>query len=170
MSIRRGTTPSPNSLCKRSASACLRTEPNTRNPFETSTFVVPQPIPVETPVTTTSLLFAIAFLLRWITVHLQYLQWLPKTRLKRGSRELVVLRPLRLSTLRRRVSTSFSSPAKAYILETFPNHDALLPRCRMLPRAPMSLNHPTDRRIFISPSTMAKSLGTLSKSFEISLF
>jgi hypothetical protein len=34
------------SLCKRSASACLRTEPNTRNPFETSTFVVPQPIPV----------------------------------------------------------------------------------------------------------------------------
>jgi hypothetical protein len=41
----------------------LRTEPNTRNPFETSTFVVPQPIPVETPVTTTSLLFAIVFLL-----------------------------------------------------------------------------------------------------------
>src|SRR6202163_1118100 len=71
MSIRRGTKPLPNSLCKRSASACLRTEPNTRNPFETSTFVVPQPIPVETPVTTTSLLFAIAFLLRWITVHLQ---------------------------------------------------------------------------------------------------
>ena len=26
----------------------------------------------------------------------------------------------------------------------------------------------TDRRIFISPSTMAKSLGALSKSFEIS--
>src|ERR1700679_292237 len=89
MSIMSGTKPSPNSLCKRSASACLRTEPNTRNPFETSTFVVPQPIPVETPVTTTSLLFAIAFLLRWITVHLQYLQWLPKTRLKRASRELV---------------------------------------------------------------------------------
>jgi hypothetical protein len=41
----------------------LRTEPNTRNPFETSTFAVPQPIPVETPVTTTSLVFAIAFLL-----------------------------------------------------------------------------------------------------------
>jgi hypothetical protein len=26
----------------------------------------------------------------------------------------------------------------------------------------------TDRRIFVSPSTMAKSIGTLSKSFEIS--
>jgi hypothetical protein len=26
----------------------------------------------------------------------------------------------------------------------------------------------TDRRIFISPSTMAKSLGALSKSFEVS--
>jgi hypothetical protein len=26
----------------------------------------------------------------------------------------------------------------------------------------------TDRRIFISPSTMAKSIGALSKSFEIS--
>src|ERR1700693_6146854 len=63
MSIMRGTKPLPNSLCKRSASAWLRTEPKTRNPFETSTFVVPQPIPVETPVTTTSLLFAIAFLL-----------------------------------------------------------------------------------------------------------
>src|SRR5580692_5052320 len=78
MSIMRGTKPSPNSLCKRSASACLRTEPNTRNPFETSTFVVPQPIPVDTPVTTTSLLFAIAFLLRrsvsifnMCTVHLR---------------------------------------------------------------------------------------------------
>src|ERR1700683_3424602 len=64
MSIMRGTNPLPNSPCKRSASACLRTEPNTRNPFETSTFVVPQPIPVETPVTTTSLLFGIQFLLR----------------------------------------------------------------------------------------------------------
>src|SRR5260370_9311611 len=63
MSIRRGTKPSPNSFCKRSASACLRTEPNTRNPFETSTFVVPQPIPVETPVTTTSLVLAMASLL-----------------------------------------------------------------------------------------------------------
>src|ERR1700681_2623503 len=73
MSIRRGTKAFPNSCCKRSASACLRTEPNTRNPFERSTFAVPHPIPVETPVTTTSLLFAIAFLLRWITVHLQYL-------------------------------------------------------------------------------------------------
>src|SRR6202050_1782263 len=62
MSIMRGTKASPKSLCKRSASACLRTEPNTRNPFEIRTFVVPQPIPVETPVTTTSLLFAIAFL------------------------------------------------------------------------------------------------------------
>src|ERR1700693_5033536 len=86
----RGTRPLPNSLCKRSASACLRTEPNTRNPFETSTFVVPQPIPVETPVTTTSLLFAIALLLRSITVHFQYLQWLPKAQLKRGSRERVL--------------------------------------------------------------------------------
>jgi hypothetical protein len=63
-SIMRGTKPLPNYFCKRSASACLRTEPNTRNPFETSTFVVPQPIPVETPVTTTSLLLAIAFLRR----------------------------------------------------------------------------------------------------------
>src|ERR1700689_4086547 len=63
MSIVGGTKPSPNSFCKRSASACLRTEPNTRSPFETSTFVVPQPMPVETPVTTTSLLFAIATLL-----------------------------------------------------------------------------------------------------------
>src|ERR1700719_949491 len=90
MSMTRGTKPSPNSLCKRSASACLRTEPNTRNPFETSTFVDPQPIPLDTPVTTTSLLFAIALLLRSITVHLQYLQWLPKARLKRGSRELVL--------------------------------------------------------------------------------
>src|SRR6202050_1003749 len=63
MSMIRGTKRSPNSLCKRSASACLRTEPNTRNPFEIRTFVVPQPIPVDTPVTTTSLLFAIAFLL-----------------------------------------------------------------------------------------------------------
>src|ERR1700685_2597079 len=63
MSIMRGTKPLPNSLCKRSASACLRTEPNTRTPFETSTFVVPQPIPEETPVTTTSLLCAIVFLL-----------------------------------------------------------------------------------------------------------
>src|SRR5471032_357816 len=62
MSIMRGTKPLPNSLCKRSASACLRTEPNTRNPFETRTFVLPQPIPVDTPVTTTSLLFAIACL------------------------------------------------------------------------------------------------------------
>src|ERR1700721_3092798 len=63
MSIVRGTKPLPNSFCNRSASACLRTEPNTRNPFEIRTFVVPQPIPVDTPVTTTSLLFAIAFLL-----------------------------------------------------------------------------------------------------------
>src|ERR1700674_1602579 len=63
MSIMRGTKPFPNSFCKRSASACLRTEPNTRNPLEIRTFVVPQPIPVETPVTTTSLLFAIAFFL-----------------------------------------------------------------------------------------------------------
>src|SRR5580692_9431526 len=79
MSIRRGTKPSPNSFCKRSASACLRTEPNTRNPFEIRTFVVPQPSPVDTPVTTTSLLFAIELLLRWTlsifiiyTVHLRY--------------------------------------------------------------------------------------------------
>src|ERR1700728_1201021 len=64
MSMTRGTKPSPSSLGKRSASACLRTEPNTRNPFETSTLVVPQPIPVETPVTTTSLLFAVALILR----------------------------------------------------------------------------------------------------------
>src|ERR1700732_5635545 len=58
-----GAKPSPNSFCRRSASAGLRTEPNTRNPFETSTFVVPQPIPGETPVATTSWLFAIALLL-----------------------------------------------------------------------------------------------------------
>src|ERR1700689_4815072 len=90
MSMTRGTKPSPNSLCKRSASAWLRTEPNTRNPFETSTFVVPQPIPVETPVTTTSLLFAIALLLRSITVHLLISSVAPKPQLKRESRELVV--------------------------------------------------------------------------------
>src|SRR5580658_4407280 len=79
MSIMRGTKPFPNSFCKRSASACLRTEPNTRNPFEIRTFVVPQPIPVETPVTTTSLLFAIEVLLRGTvsifiiyTAHLRY--------------------------------------------------------------------------------------------------
>src|SRR5580698_7905864 len=78
MSMMRGTKPSPNSFCKRSASACLRTEPNTRNPFETSTFVVPQPIPLDTPVTTTLLLIVIAFLLRCslyifnvCTVHLR---------------------------------------------------------------------------------------------------
>src|ERR1700689_4167031 len=70
MSIMRGTKPSPNSFCRRSASTCLRTVPNTRNPFETSTFVVPQPIPVETPVTTTSLPFAIALLLKVYSVHL----------------------------------------------------------------------------------------------------
>src|ERR1700735_3232112 len=46
MSIMRGTKPSPNCVCKRSASACLRTEPNTRKPLEISTLVVPQPIPV----------------------------------------------------------------------------------------------------------------------------
>src|ERR1700675_1102855 len=90
MSMTRGTKSSPNSLCKQSASACLRKEPNTRNPFETSTFVVPKPIPLDTPVTTTSLLFAIALLLRSITVHPQYLQWLPKAQLKRGARELVL--------------------------------------------------------------------------------
>src|ERR1700691_2564724 len=74
MSIMRGTKPSPNSVCKRSASSCLRTEPNTRNPFETSTFVVPQPIPLETPVTTTSLLFGIVFPpVIMITTHLTFL-------------------------------------------------------------------------------------------------
>src|ERR1700722_18196319 len=79
MSIMRGTKPLPNSFCKRSPSACLRTEPNTRKPFEIRTFVVPQPIPVDTPVTTTPLLFAaIELLLRWTpstfiiyTVHLR---------------------------------------------------------------------------------------------------
>src|ERR1700677_723621 len=105
MSIMRGTKPSPNSLCTRSASACLRTEPNTRNPFETSTFVVPQPIPVETPVTTTSLLFAIAFLLRWITVHLQSLLLLGVTTPNVNNRTLRNLDQARLR-LRRVVEAS----------------------------------------------------------------
>src|SRR5580698_8293265 len=79
----RGTKPSPNSLCKRSASTGLRTEPNTRNPFEISTFVVPQPIPVETPVTTTSLRFAIAFLLRWaLSIFTVYSVHLGRRRVK----------------------------------------------------------------------------------------
>ena len=53
---------------------CLRIEDRTREiPLKTSTFVVPQPIPVETPVTTTSLPFAIAFLLIKDTVHLTFL-------------------------------------------------------------------------------------------------
>src|SRR5580658_1879143 len=78
MSIIRGTKLLPNSACRRSASVCLLTEANTRNLFETSTFVVPQPIPLDTPVTTTLLLIVIAFLLRCslyifnvCTVHLR---------------------------------------------------------------------------------------------------
>src|SRR5262245_29342466 len=43
----------PNSADNRSASCTFRTLPKTWTPFCTRTFVVPQPIPVETPVTTT---------------------------------------------------------------------------------------------------------------------
>ena len=37
----------PNSFFRRSASSCLRTLPNTRKPRSSSTFAVPQPMPVE---------------------------------------------------------------------------------------------------------------------------
>src|ERR1700730_10780308 len=50
---------SPNSRCRRSASLCRRTLPNTVKPFAIRTFVMPHPIPVETPVTTTLCLSAI---------------------------------------------------------------------------------------------------------------
>ena len=43
----------PNSRRRRSASACLRTLPNTRNPRSNSSFVVAQPMPVDAPVMTT---------------------------------------------------------------------------------------------------------------------
>src|SRR6187399_1948726 len=44
---------SPNSCDRRSASACLRTLPNTWKPLAVSTLTQPQPMPVEAPVTTT---------------------------------------------------------------------------------------------------------------------
>src|ERR1051325_10336711 len=43
----------PNSFFSRSASASLRTEPNTLKPFLIRTLAQPQPMPVEAPVTTT---------------------------------------------------------------------------------------------------------------------
>src|SRR6202795_813225 len=43
----------PNSLLRRSPSACLRTLPNTRNPRSSSNFAVAQPMPVDAPVMTT---------------------------------------------------------------------------------------------------------------------
>jgi len=43
----------PNSRFKRSASASLRTLPNTRNPRSSRSFAVAQPIPVDAPVMTT---------------------------------------------------------------------------------------------------------------------
>src|SRR5690606_34819431 len=42
----------PNSARRRSASACLRTEPNTVQPASSRTRVMPWPMPVETPVMT----------------------------------------------------------------------------------------------------------------------
>src|SRR5215831_14534668 len=48
-----GTKALPNSAESRSASAFLRTLPNTRKPRAIRTLVVPQPIPVDVPVTTT---------------------------------------------------------------------------------------------------------------------
>src|ERR1700690_1315582 len=47
-----GTYISPNSWRSRSPSAAWRTLPNTRQPCPISTLLIPQPIPVETPVTT----------------------------------------------------------------------------------------------------------------------
>jgi hypothetical protein len=43
----------PNSLRRRSTSACLRTLPNTRNPQVSNSFAVAQPNPVDAPVITT---------------------------------------------------------------------------------------------------------------------
>jgi hypothetical protein len=43
----------PNSLVRRSASAGLRTLPNTRKPRSSSSFDVAQPMPVDAPVMTT---------------------------------------------------------------------------------------------------------------------
>jgi hypothetical protein len=48
-----GTKLAPNSLLRRSASACLRTLPNTRNPRSSNSFAVARPMPVDTPVMTT---------------------------------------------------------------------------------------------------------------------
>ena len=48
-----GVKPAPNSAFNRSASACLRTLPNTRNPRPSSNFAVAQPMPVDAPVMTT---------------------------------------------------------------------------------------------------------------------
>jgi hypothetical protein len=48
-----GTNAGPNSAASRSASAFLRTLPKTRKPRAIKTLAVPQPMPVEVPVTTT---------------------------------------------------------------------------------------------------------------------
>src|SRR5271166_4602239 len=52
-SNRSGEKESPNSRSSRSASSFFRTLPKTRKPAWVSTFAQPQPMPVETPVTTT---------------------------------------------------------------------------------------------------------------------
>ena len=55
----------PNLAAKRSASACLRTLPKTWYPSANSTSTKPHPIPVDTPVTSTSgLLFMLVTLSR----------------------------------------------------------------------------------------------------------
>ena len=43
----------PNSFDSRSASHCLRTPPKTWNPLPINTLTLPQPMPVDAPVTTT---------------------------------------------------------------------------------------------------------------------
>src|SRR5271154_1228361 len=47
----------PNSFDNRSAAASLRTLPKTRKPPAISTLTQPQPIPVDTPVTTTDFIY-----------------------------------------------------------------------------------------------------------------
>ena len=46
----------PNSLLRRSASACLRTLPNTRKPRSSNILALAQPMPVDAPVMTTDLM------------------------------------------------------------------------------------------------------------------
>src|SRR6202795_2137189 len=52
-SKRSGVKVGPNSCDSRSASACLRTLPKTREPLAIRTLTQPQPMPVDAPVTTT---------------------------------------------------------------------------------------------------------------------